>query len=217
MIRFTEDQKTAVLVLSLAGVAREYRMSLSECARRMEQRYGLRKVSESRLREALVRMEGFALDQNGQEAWEDRFLDSLAGELRLDVRTSPRLRERYRRFVAKVVRMLEERAGVTAKNLPEEVTAVYFEGVNTLTMDDDYLSLRKGGRVVELIALEGNDVNELKDFLRQGGDIVLSFENAVAYRDAVRVARMMQAYELADRKPDPSHRHRGLVPGSDGR
>ena len=217
MMRFTEDQKTAVLVLSLAGAAREYRLSLDECAERMERRYGLRKVSGRRLREALERMDAFAVDRNEREAWEECFLDSLAGELRSQVKLSPRMREKCRRYVDRVARMLEERAGATARNLSEEVTAVYFEGVNTLTMDDDYLSLRKGGRVVELVALEGNDANELKDFLRQGGDLVLSLENAMAYRDAVRVARMMQAYDLADRKPDPSQRHRGLVPGSDGR
>lgn len=93
-----------------------------------------------------------------------------------------------------------------AKKLPDDyraavkLTAVYHDGFNHLTRDDDFIALRAGGRIVSIIPLQGNDYNELKKFLKMGGDRVLSPENVDRFLRSVAEAKRQNTMELLNRK-----------------
>lgn len=93
-----------------------------------------------------------------------------------------------------------EKAGTTPKEFREAISAGYCSGVDSLFCTDDYITLRQGDKVISRISFTGNDYNDLKNFLTQGGDRVLSFENVEYLRTGIRQMKLENALELANRK-----------------
>lgn len=198
VVRIVEDGRAAVVRLSLAGVVHEFRLSFESCRERLFREFGLRGISDVRFRRSLERLgSSFALDPRSVLPWEEQFLQLLRADLAADYPLSVSLRYSLESEVHRVDDAFARACGQSDRKVSEELVSVYCGGVNRLTMDDDYIAVCRGGQVVERIALEGNDENELKNFLRQGGDIVLSPENVHEYREAVRMARKRAAYAMA--------------------
>ena len=101
------------------------------------------------------------------------------------------LYEKIDKAISKLKTSLVLDAGVWPKDYKQALAYIYeyHDGFNHLTRDDDFLAVRCGDHVVEKIYLPGNDLNDLKAFLKAGGDRVLSLENVAKFRKAAFAAR----------------------------
>lgn len=102
------------------------------------------------------------------------------------------------------------KAGVDPKGFGEALTAGYCSGVDTLFCTDDFIAIRKGNTIISRINLAGNDYNELKQFIRNAWDRIVSSENIEALKEGLRQLKLDGAYELACRKPDKKSKKMGI-------
>lgn len=208
MIEFDNGQHMAMVQLSLNGVSVNLNLDLRNIkseALLKDSRLG--ELDPRRLKALLEYVDhGFRLDPKSAVPWKEQFCRKLLKEcdtlLRLPVTLTPEQLEALRKEVNGVNLSLVN----AAKKLPDDyraavkLTAVYHDGFNHLTRDDDFIALRAGGRIVSIIPLPGNDFNELKKFLKAGGDRVLSPENVAKFKEAVAEAKRQNTMELLNRK-----------------
>lgn len=95
-----------------------------------------------------------------------------------------------------VNRELLEKAGVNVGRKSEAVSFQYFSGVHHMTLDDDFLAVRKGGKIVGMIPLPGNDYNEVKRFIKEGRNDILSVKNIGDLKNCVRKVKQSKAADL---------------------
>ena len=200
MIRFLEDGYSVLLSLSLAGVSQDYHLSMKELTDTLASEHGLRNVSEARLRRILSDREvvRFEPDPRDVRPWKEQFVAYVANGLRRDKRISREGLESLRTETASVRERLLDAAGCRSDVLSHSLYSIYCSGVSTLTMDDDFISICRGDQVIEKVSLEGNDENDLKLFLMQGGDVVLSPENVEDFILSVRAMKKRAALDFME-------------------
>lgn len=208
MIEFDNGQHMAMVQLSLNGVSVNVNLDLRNIkseALLKDSRLG--ELDSKRLKALLEYVDhGFKLDPKSSVPWKEQFCRKLAKEcdalLSLPVMLTPEQLKALRKGVNEVNLSLVN----AAKKLPDDykaavkLTAMYHDGFNHLTRDDDFIALRAGNRVVSIIPLQGNDYNELKKFLKAGGDRVLDPENVVKFKKAVAEVKRQNTQELLNRK-----------------
>lgn len=208
MIEFDNGQHMAMVQLSLNGVSVNLNLDLRNIkseALLKDSRLG--ELDPKRLKALLEYVDyGFKLDPKSAVPWKEQFCRKLAKEcdalLSLPVTLTPEQLKALRKGVTDVNMSLVN----AAKKLPDDykaavkITAMYHDGFNHLTRDDDFIALRAGGRIVSIIPLQGNDYNELKKFLKMGGDRVLSPENVDRFLRSVAEAKRLKTQDLLSRK-----------------
>lgn len=170
-------------------------------------------LGEKRLKALIEYVDhGFRPDPASSLTWREQFCRALAGAgdshlLRRTELTPGQLKE-VRAAVRDINLSLAmaARAVDPASAFRSAVTYQYHDGFNHLTRDDDFIAVRSGDRIVAIIALPGNDYNELKKFLKAGGDRVLSPENVQAFRRALAAAKKAEMAKMLRRTalPRPS-------------
>lgn len=149
----------------------------------------------------------FRLDPKCDLAWKQQFLlvmDHTLKSLYPPVGNSSSLtiaQIKLLRLDTKVfMQDLYEKAGTNQKEFREALSMGYCPGVDSMFCTDDYITIRKGDKIIAKVALPGNDYVELRRFLTQGGDRILTMENIENLKDGVRRMKMEKALALAERK-----------------
>ena len=205
MIEFDKGLRTAVIKLSLNGVYLNLNLSLGDIrSEALLQDSRLGELGPKRLKALLEYVDHrFEVDPRSPIPWKEQFCRALAKEcdalLSLPVKLTPEQLREVRRAVRETNVSLERAAQAAPGALGLALEFQYHDGFNHLTRDDDFIAVRRGGRIVGVIALPGNDYNEVKKFLMAGGDRVLDPTNVECFRAALRHARKMDALRLTGR------------------
>lgn len=169
--------------------------------------HSLDKLSERKLKELIAYAEHkFSYNSKSVVGIYDQFCrflstecDKLLNPVFRDSLTTEQMSE-LKGFIKDCHGQLERKACVFPGTVKDAISFQYHDGFNHLTRDDDFIAVRCGDKIVSIIALPGNDFNDLKKFLLAGGEKVLSPENVVNFRKAVRLMKRDKAFELAQRR-----------------
>lgn len=219
-VRF-DDRKRQLTVTFIINDARK-RMTLSyaqlrNCEIAGMQGHRAHKLSYKEFKLVAKSMEErFVPDMSSGRSVEDQFVEVMAKVADvLHPRRGTVLTTSQIQGLGLDIRMIHESflkaAGIASKEFSQAMTAGYCEGVDTLFQTQDFIAIRKGNTIVARINLEGNDYNELREFLKHGGDRVLTMENIEQLQQAVKRMKMDAAIELATPRPDV-RKGKGLSP-----
>lgn len=202
MVEFDERTQVAKLSLEFQGVAVPFRISLGDVRQDPLLRgSGLDRLSPERYK-ALLEYCGCNFKPNWKSFFtiQEQFCKYLASQcdILLDRRPSIRSSEfaEIKQDVDNTNFVLLRKAGVKPEEFREAMSYQYFAGVHHMTRDDDFIAVRKGGKVVSIIPLAGNDYNEVKRFITEGREDVLSVRNIGDLKDCVRKVRQQKAADL---------------------
>lgn len=218
MIEFDKGQHMAMIQLSLMGVSLNLNLDLdnlrNEPLLKDSRVVGL---SPKRLKALLEYVDHvFKVDPKSVLPWKDQFLKRLDREcealLSLPVKLSPEQLADVRRYVKETNAGLEKALAAAPGSIGLALEFQYHDGFNHLTRDDDFIAVRCGGRIVSIIPLPGNDYNEVKTFLKAGGDRVLDPANVEAFRRALIHARKMDARRLVRKVTEKAVKAAPFVP-----
>ena len=204
MIEFDNGQHMAMIQLSLQGVSVNVDIDLHRVKENpFLMKAGLGDLSPKRLKALLEYTDHrFKLDPKSPVPWKEQFYLALARDaaaLRKEVmKLTPDQVKEVRRILKDTHGALEKAIGAVAGSgvLEKALTYQYHDGFHHLTRDDDFIAVRRGGRLVSVIPLAGNDFNEVKKFLKAGADAVLDPHNVESFRKCVRHAKKMDAAKL---------------------
>lgn len=166
--------------------------------------HGIDKLSNAQLRGLIVRASmNFKANPDLNVSYESRFARCLVRECD-QFRNAQRLLSpvqvaEFRKIVEDTNMSICDAAKVSREHFEPCVTSEY-SGFNNLTMDDDFICLKKGGLVVSVIALPGNDYNLIKNYLREAGDKCLSATNIDDFRLCLKRYRQDKALKLCENK-----------------
>jgi hypothetical protein len=119
--------------------------------------------------------------------------------LSLPVKLTPEEIRELKVDVRRANRELAVKAGVDPAVFRQAVSYQYHDGFHHLTRDDDFIAVRCGNRIVGIIALPGNDRNEVKRFLKAARGRMFEPSNLADVKRAVREvkkSRMARALRL---------------------
>jgi hypothetical protein len=218
MIEFDRGQHLAVIHLSLAGVSMPVSLDLRDIRSEpllRDSRLG--ELSPKRLKALLEYVDhGFRLDPKSPVPWKEQFCsalskacsDLLSAPVRLTADQVAQLPALVRAANLSVPKAL----GVPdpAKAFDMAVSYDYHDGFRHMTRDDDFIAVRRGGRIVGIIALPGNDWNDLINFLKDGGHKLVDPENLDQFRKAYSAARKAHTLDLLSRPVE--RRRRPFIP-----
>ena len=122
--------------------------------------------------------------------------------------------DEYKALKAEIARLGQDflkAADIPANVYTQAVTVGYCTGVDTLFCTSDYLSVRRGDQIIARIDLPGNDYNDLRNFLLQAGEDVLSSGNIENMKAAVKQMKMDEATRLVNsERPARTWRRRSV-------
>ena len=207
MVTFDNSRNVEVR-MSFRGVSSVFRANLMTLGNDpLMKGSGIGDLSPTKLRALLEYTDHrFRVDPKSPLRWEEQFKKSLSKDCRdlllAKVLMTP---EELRTLMACVHGMnakmaIEAGARDIAHKVEEVIDYQYHDGFNHMTRDDDFIAVRRGGRVVSIIALPGNDFNEMKKFLKAGGDLMLTPENIEGFRKYMHDYKKAKAYALANMK-----------------
>lgn len=206
MIEFDKGQRMAMIQLSLMGTS----VNLNLDMRNIKSEPLLK---DSRLNElTMTNLKGlleyvdhhFKVDPKSALPWKEQYCMALAKECEKLLKAIKTLSPQHFEELSALVddKVLQVRSDLlkAAKVRPEmyapAVSYQYHDGFNHMTRDDDFIAVRRGNKVIGIIALPGNDYNEVKKFLKAGGDKCLSAQNVEAFKQAVRKVKQSQAASM---------------------
>ena len=218
MLEFDNDQHMAVVMISMMNTTVKMPLDLKNIrSQGLLKNSHLDRLSDAELKALLQSVhKSFVFDPKAGGSVQEQFLKALSkacdNYLCLAVTLDPVERAELLKQVKDINAELLQRAGAKPQEFRQALTSVYNPGVHHLTMDDDFIEIRRDGKVVEVIGLPGNDRNDLKNFLRYaGGERCLSQQNGNSLKDAINTLRktlMRAAAEKVANMPKPS---RGLT------
>jgi len=206
MINFNDGQQTATLKLSLEGVSLSSNIDLRILANDPVLKDSrIRELTPKQLKSLLEYVDHrFKVDPRSALPWRDQFLRSLAKEceafLKLPVKLTPERMAEIRKAVKDVNVSLERAIGAKSGEFGDALQYQYHDGFRHLTRDDDFIAVRRGGQIVSIIMLRGNDENDIINFLKYAKGKILNPDNIDAFRESLFNARKMKALELTNRK-----------------
>lgn len=195
MVTFDRGRRHALVQLSLMGVSMSVRLDLKDILSEpllRDSRLG--ELDPKRLK-ALVEYvdHRFKLDRRSSLPWKEQFCRALVKEcgdlLSLPVKLTPEEIRELKVDVRRTNRELAAAAKVEPDKFRKALTYQYHDGFHHLTRDDDFIAVRCGDRIVGIIALPGNDRNEVKRFIRAARGRMFEPRNLADVRRAVREVR----------------------------
>ena len=213
MIEFDRGQHMAVIHLSLAGVSMPVSLDLRDIRSEpllRDSRLG--ELSPKRLKALLEYVDhGFRLDPKSPVPWKEQFCSALSKAcsdlLSASVRLTPdqlaKLPALVRAANLSIPKALRVPDPAGAFDLA--VSYDYHDGFRHMTRDDDFIAVRRGGKIIGIIALPGNDWNDLINFLKDGGDKLVERENLDQFRKVYSAARKAHTMKVLSR---PAERRR---------
>ena len=207
MIEIDKGQHIAMIQLSLMGVSVNVHIDMNNIRKEhLLQNSRLSELSPKRLVSLLEFTDHtFKVDPKSVVPWRDQFLMRLSKNCDELLSLPKTLSVAEMDYIRKTVKDSNMSLAKAAKVVPEmvhkaqKISYQYHDGFNHLTRDDDFIAVRAGRRIVGMIPLPGNDFNELKKFLKLGGDRVLEPENVAKFLKAVKEVKRNEAMQVIEK------------------
>ncbi len=206
MIEFDKGQHTARIILTTSGVSVNLNLDMNNIKAEPALRDSrLHELKPSQLKNLLEYVDNkFKVDFRSPLTWKEQFCRSLAKECDTFLKVGRTLTPEQRTELLRTAKQINADLAKVAKVSPEvaaPVMSVQYSGFNRMVMDDDFIAVRAGGRVVSMIPLRGNDYNEVKKYLSIAGEECLNSANIVDFKSVARKAIQVKALSAARNAP----------------